>query len=91
VALDLDAELSALDANMRRRCDMWIAEYEELLVGETNRYSRETLIEQLEKTRAARAENELAIEGHHRAMDLHQQRVSEWLRARQDSNLRPTA
>ena len=91
MALDLDAELSALHANTRRRCDIWIAEYEELLGRETNRYFRELLIEQIDKTKATRAENELAIEAHHRAMHLHQQRVSEWLRARQDSNLRPTA
>ncbi len=88
---DLDAERAALHANLPRRCDVWIAEYEGLLASETNRYFRELLIEQIEKTKATRAHNELAIEAHHRAMELHQQRVSEWLRARQDSNLRPTA
>ncbi len=47
--LDLDAEREALHANLRRRCDIWIAEYEELLASETNRYFRELLIEQIER------------------------------------------
>jgi hypothetical protein len=45
MALDLDAELSAGHANLRRLCDIAIAEYEELLASETNQYFREFLSE----------------------------------------------
>jgi len=56
---EMDAELAAARANLRRLCDSGLAELAELLDGETNPYTREFLLGQAEELRAMRARNEL--------------------------------
>jgi hypothetical protein len=51
MALDLEAELAAANANLRRLREETLAELAEELAAETNPYTREFLTEQIERTR----------------------------------------
>jgi hypothetical protein len=51
MALDLDAELEAANANLRRLRDETLAELAEELAAETNPYHREFLLGKIEKMR----------------------------------------
>ncbi len=51
MALDLEAELAAANANLRRIRDERLADLAVELANENNPYTREFLVNQIEKTR----------------------------------------
>jgi hypothetical protein len=90
MARDLVAALAAVKANLRRLCDVGIAEREAEIADETNPHARVSAGADGGASGDAGEERARCISPS-RQVSVGKRRVSEASRARQDSNLRPTA